>query len=148
MQALARDWQRLPQIGRLASAGEFKNGTLTIVEIRAVPAKIATDDWEEPALGLAVISIEIAPPVFRENRDTRVLFGLHALARRYERGNPRDDTAVANDMMTVKDCRTTEHGFVIPVESGLWLGELSADNTTALIRTFVERKGESENARG
>jgi hypothetical protein len=95
LERLARRWRALPSLGRLRLATRFEDGRLHIAELRLVPSKIEAAGWDggEPALAIALQSIKIEPPAYAEKGVLICGIGLHAIARRYERGADRADTA-------------------------------------------------------
>jgi hypothetical protein len=68
--------------------------------------------------------------------------GLHALARRYQRGADRTDTAVLGDLLPIAtDYRAVARAkgeFSIPAGGGSWIGACGPFDAVAIVRTFVE----------
>lgn len=138
---LARRWRRLPGVGRLRLFAEATAGGLDIVEFRLIPMKITAADWEddEPALGVGAIVVaarRLKP--LRERRVVLAAVGLHALARRYERGQ-RDDRSVLADLVALgRDVVGGDNADVaVPTGGGgRWVCRRHADNSL-IVRSFL-----------
>src|SRR5712691_10811852 len=88
LRSLAARWRALPAFGRLRLVTSFDSGKLQIVELCVVPCRIEAPTWDddEPALAIKLTTVAIKPPEFEEKHLLIAGVGLHALARRFERG--------------------------------------------------------------
>src|SRR5437764_14911833 len=98
--ALHRRWRALPAFGRMRLTSKFDKGRLRITEMRVEPDRISLPGWDSGELALAIVlrMLTIRPPAFSQRMMPLAFIGLHALARRYERGAARDDAAVLRDL--------------------------------------------------
>jgi hypothetical protein len=143
---LAKQWRALPRFGRLRCLVNVTDGKLQIAETRLAPSRLTLPWWDqddEPALSLVLRTVAIVPPQFREHEMVLVEVGLHALARRFERGVP-DDAEIGDDFNSLgrayPDVVRQGGEFRIPVADGSWRGVLAraADKQPAMVvRTFV-----------
>jgi hypothetical protein len=143
---LARDWDRLPTVGRLSSIASLREGRLQLAELRVIPARIRFEGWDDDELALSLRSIAAicAPPAFTASRTLIADVGLHALARRFERGADRSEEAVLHDLAPLaREHRgIAEHGgeFAIPATSGgRWIGSVTIVKGARVlaVRTFI-----------
>jgi hypothetical protein len=106
------------------SAERFK-----LVEIRATPAKMHMAGWEEDelAIGIRLTEIEFKHRVLDIKRRPLGDACLHALARRYQRGEDRADSAVLKDLWepapAFPQAAATGGDFRVPAGEGFWIGE-------------------------
>jgi hypothetical protein len=140
----ASRWRALPDLGRLRLVARLEAGKLDLAELRLVPSRIDAARWseDEPALGVMLRTVAVAPPTFEEKALLIVGVGLHALARRYERGADRADRAVLADLLPIAvgyPALIRARGeFAVPVRGGgRWIGAVSAGDAVALVRTFL-----------
>jgi hypothetical protein len=144
LKRLANKLRSPPALGRLRAVAKFEAGELRVVELWAKPAKLEHDDWaeDEPALAILLRSITIRPPEFAETNHRITGIGLHALARRYQRGT-RSDRAVLADLLALAEgypAAVAAGGeFAIPVPGGgRWIGAVAPGEAVAIVRTFVD----------
>jgi hypothetical protein len=138
---LSERLRHLRALCRLRAAAKFDDGHLRVMEIWAVPAKLEHDDWNEtePALALVVRLIKIEPPGYTEKDERIAAVGIHALARRYQRGQDRIDRAVLADLLALAQGAVGAGGeFAIPASGGRWIGAVAPGAVVAIVRTFVD----------
>lgn len=144
LRRLAQQWRRLPSFGRLRLVISSDPGHLQILELRVTPSRIEADGWaeDEPALAIKLTTIAIKPPEFEEKHLLIAGIGLHALARRYQRGADRADAAVLADLLPIATgYRATARAkgeFTIPAGGGRWIGAVGPFDAAALVRTYIE----------
>jgi hypothetical protein len=91
----------LPEWGRLRVATKIRGTHLQIVEIRLTPFRMTMANWIDEELAIAVVlsTVEMRLPAsFADSVQILAAVGLHALGRRYERGDRRDP-AVLRDLI-------------------------------------------------
>lgn len=134
-------------LSRLVALADLSAGKLRLGEVRAGGSKMRLEGWDgEPELAIALWSIAIIsdPPAYAEERSLICDLGLHALARRFERGDGREDRDVLRDLLPLVDAykATVADGgeFAIPVRAGgTWIGRIATVKGRAVlsVRTFV-----------
>jgi hypothetical protein len=142
LELLLTCWKALPAFSRLRLVTSFERGKLQILELRASPAEIFNKDWveNEPAIGIALRSVVIAPPAFEEAHVGIAAVGLHALARRYQRGT---DRAVLFDLLglatRVPQIVRTDGEYTIETQDGGgWVGSFDAQrDNTLVVSTYL-----------
>jgi hypothetical protein len=124
------------------------------------PGRLLLPGWDgdELAVVLKLRVVTIEPPSFSDVSVCVAVVGLHAIARRYERGTGREDAAVRRDLLTLapgyvatfQDNDEIEDGddFSIPAPAGggFWIGAASQSggaDPVLLVRTFVETHKET-----
>jgi hypothetical protein len=142
----AARWRSLPQAwGRLRLVARNDGGTLSIAEIRLVDFRSRMAGWREDELGvaIAVFAVTMAQPsAFTVESKIVALAGLHALARRYERGE-RTDLGVARDLLalalTAPGILARGGEFAVDGREGRWIGARMAldGQSVAAARTYV-----------
>ena len=147
MKAVADAWRALPAFGCFHQIGHFADGKLQLFELRLMPERVKlkawgdTEDNWELAVSVVATLVEVAPPEFAYQQRPLVIYGLHALGRRFERGNDRSVEAIIADLLgTAIHKPSGEFEFRIPARSGgHWVGSYSAEEgkTVALVRTFL-----------
>jgi hypothetical protein len=144
LKILGRAWRDSEPLGRLDLVVKYVKPRLDLIDIRAVPAKVYCESWpgdDEPALAIIVDHLGIAPPApLRESSTMLASLGLHALARRFQRGADRSDDAVKADLLALAhaapDAVIDGGEFEIATPSGgRWVGAVV--DTYALVRTFL-----------
>jgi hypothetical protein len=119
---------------------------LTMLDVRVEPSRMSWPGWAEGELALALVlrTIMLRPPAFFEVTVPLAQVGLHAIARRFQRGVDRTAAAVLRDLVPLAQAwpATIDGGreFEIPVAiGGRWMGAVmeSADAPVLLVRTFV-----------
>jgi hypothetical protein len=139
----------LPEAGRLGDPiGEFADRKLRLAELRAYPIRMRFAAWDgadELAPALRMTLVVCAPPRFRCENMLLADVGLHALARRYERGADRSDAAVLRDLVPLARSAATVNGeFAIPTaDNGCWIGRVTRVRGASVlaVRTFVIATG-------
>ena len=88
----AARWLKLPEWGRLRPVAHTndRDGRLALGELRLIPFRTIMETWteDELAIALALVSVAMAraPSTFNFDSQLLAIIGLHALARRFERG--------------------------------------------------------------
>jgi hypothetical protein len=95
----------------------------------------------QPALAIVLRSLAVKPPAFEERSIVLACVGLHALARRYQRGAARDDAAVLADLHPLGrgglEAFRDGGEFAIPAPGGgRWIGAVAPHDRTVMVRTF------------
>jgi hypothetical protein len=148
LEELGQRWRGLPAVGRLRATASCNSGKLSITEMRVEPSRLKIAAWQdelgEPAVSIILRMISISPPRFSDRTRTAAIFGLHALARRHERGANRTAQAVLEDMKALGLAYHTvlkaEDEFAIPAPGGgRWIGSVMVEETWPLlcVRTYV-----------
>jgi hypothetical protein len=147
LRRVAEEWRAMPAFGRLGLIANFVDGELKIAELRARPVRMRFTAWNdgeaELALAIAVTLVRVQPPAFREETKLLVDAGLHALARRFERGEDRSEAAVLADLCTLAqacpDHIIARGEFKIAAAGGFWLGAVTTVKGAPVlaVRTFV-----------
>jgi hypothetical protein len=144
LRRLAARWRALPALGRLRCVIANDPGHLQIVELRVTPSRVVAAAWseDEPALAIKLTTIAIKPPQFEEKHLLIAGVGLHALARRFQRGAPRTDAGVLADLLPVatayRAIARAKGEFAVPAGGGRWIGAVGPADAVALVRTYVE----------
>jgi hypothetical protein len=145
LRALAENWRALPSSGRLRLVIRDEPGDLEIAERRVRPSVVSAPAWaaDEPAVAVALRSIIVRPPFFTDDSVTMGVVGLHALARRYERGPIRDDIGVLSDLYFLArgaPAAVASGGeFMIEaLDGGRWIGAVAGADCTVIARTFLD----------
>ena len=133
----------LPAFGRLALIAEAPSpGRLKIAELRAIPCRMTFDAWDgadELAIAVELLTLILDKGRFAKATKIYADVGLHALARRYERGEDRSDDAVLADLRPLAEGHaqavTNGGDFVI---AG-WRGTITQvqGKPVLAVRTFV-----------
>jgi hypothetical protein len=156
LRSLARRWGALPRGNRFPSAAKrcCDVGKIELADLWLKPSRLLQPGWSdnELAITLSLRIVSIEPPSFSDESLIVAQIGLHALARRYERGADRTEAAVLNDLLglapgyvaTFGDPDEIEDGddFAIPAPAGggFWIGAASQTGTAPklLVRTFIQ----------
>jgi hypothetical protein len=127
---LAARWRALPEWGRLRIVAKTDGARLQVLETRLIPFRCAKVDWDEfePSVAVALSAVGMALPAgFTVETRPIAVVGLHALARRYERGSDRSDSAVLRDLSVFGRAwpeAALEPEFEIPaLRGGQWFEE-------------------------
>jgi hypothetical protein len=142
--ALGYQAQKLPT--RLAIVADVKNGRLKVGELRLRASRMRFPDWgqgNEPSIAILLKMVTSNP--FHAEESILADCGLHALARRIERGRPNDEAAVLRDMKALADgfrsalLKGGEFAVSTP-SGGQWLGSMTLVNGKSMmaVRTFVD----------
>jgi hypothetical protein len=147
LRALERRWRELPALSRLSAASGFQDGKLRLGETRLAPSRMRFPAWgqAEPELAVAILMTAVfsQPPHFAYEQSLIADVGLHALARRIERGEGRDDDSVLADLAVLAHGHATAVApggeFQIPAGGGRWIGSTTVvrDTLVLAVRTFV-----------
>jgi len=137
----------LPSLSRLSAAAGFVDGKLKLGETRCAASRLRFTAWggsePEPAIAILMTAVFSQPPHFAYEQSLIADVGLHALARRYERGEGRDDDAVLRDLAVLAHGHAAAVAaggeFQIPAGGGRWIGSttLVKDTLVLAVRTFV-----------
>jgi hypothetical protein len=137
LRALAKAWEALASPFRVAfETGIDRRGRKGfITEVTACPASLEfVDEWNEQALSLLVFRFEApATKLFAKPGDRRshamwmmATIGLHALARRYQRGGDRSHAAIVRDLSALTNAAHRDYAtgkpFRIEAGRGAWSG--------------------------
>jgi hypothetical protein len=124
-----------------------KQISISISDLVVTAEDLMLPGWSEPEPALRVvlhiIECRRRPFSYSYSPVPMGLLGLHALARRFQRGRPNSDDAVLADLRCFvgafrRAIRTQDEEFRIEIASGgAWLGQLSADGNAIVARTFV-----------
>jgi hypothetical protein len=145
LRVAAARWRALPAFGRLFLLSELDNGKLTLAEVRAGASRMSLSGWDakELALSISLRTIDIAPASFGERAAMLAVLGLHALARRYQRGYENTDDSVLRDLAPIGRefvaAAATFGEFKIPAGGGRWIGAVANSNGSPVlaVRTFI-----------
>jgi hypothetical protein len=140
-------WKELPEWGRLrAVASTIDSDKLSIAELRIIPFRHRMAGWSQDELAVALGVIAVAmqrPSTFLIEVKLAATLGLHALARRYERGADRRDLAVLRDVLPIALAAPAAlragGEFEVGAGDGRWIGSvMDCDRRSCLVvRTFV-----------
>jgi hypothetical protein len=105
--------------------------TLVVRTLRVIAGKGKADGWEQPewqdGISLAHVTVSARSREVRLSVEPYAHLLQHAVARRIERGQGRDATAVLRDLKTMGDALTTDAVAVpaeIECEGGRWIGDV------------------------
>jgi hypothetical protein len=116
---------------------------LAISDLVVTAETLLLPGWSEPEPSLKVTLHVVEAKPYAYSAVPMAVLGLHALARRYQRGRPNSDDDVLKDLRCFvaafrRAIRTADAEFRIETASGgAWLAGLSADGNTIIARTFV-----------
>ena len=149
-----RAWRlTMPPENRVSFHVEMRGGRAHLHELLFLPSQTNKPAWDDPdfwedGLMLTALRVMLAAPrkMTMAERDIAT-FSLHAIGRRFQRGeNASDRTAdaVKRDMAAVAahDPDTTPAGdFSIPISGGWWCGQVvTIEGKRALsVRTYFDR---------
>jgi hypothetical protein len=145
LREMVRVWQALPDFGRLGVIAEFADGKLRLADLRCRPVRMKFPNWDsdELALGIKLTKVICAPPTFKCEKTLLVDVGMHALARRFERGD-RSNATVLSDLVPLlhayRSAITAGADFEIRASSGRWRGSISNVRNwgpVLAVRTFI-----------
>jgi hypothetical protein len=145
--ALCEAWRDLPELGRLSAIATLdRAGCCRVAELRLTPARLSFPGWDgdEPALALRSVAAALAPPAFALSETLVAGVGLHALARRFERGEGRDEASVLRDLAPLATahrvvCEVGGEFRVAAPGGGRWVGTVTSvgGERVLVVRTFV-----------
>lgn len=142
-------WRSLPPLGQLRLAIRSDDGGLSINEVRCASMSLLQVEWSEPepAIALALFSLRVEPRAVKEGVRVLAVVGLHALSRRYDRGDVRTDVGMLRDLIPIvtewPSLVKQPGNFAIPAGGGMSRGEvlpvvLSNEAMTVVsVRTFI-----------
>jgi hypothetical protein len=145
LNTVARRWRALPAETRLGPLKLAQHGEkLSLAEVRIVPSKMRMEGWDdtELVLGLVLIQIDYGREISVQRRPLGDAC-LHALARRYQRGDSRSDNAVLADLLELAcafpDQALAGGDFRVATRDGAFVGELVRYNGQPFLtaRTYV-----------
>lgn len=120
---------QVPPIGRLAFASDCGARRLRIVEVRACGAGFRLSAWDdeahEPGVAIRayVLDIDLERRRSAFTAEPLASVGLHALARRFERGRRTTDADVLDELVVIAGFEAgAGDSFAIPVPTGRWVG--------------------------
>ena len=140
--AIAAEYLDLADRGRLHLQATFdKRRGLEIDEVQVLPAKLDFGDADlQHVIALVSYRLSALPPAFSERKRCVAIVGLHAMARRFERGDRTAATVKADLLelacaaLVVSDVRGP---LEIAVGAGKWCGTRFEGRETPLIRTWL-----------
>jgi hypothetical protein len=153
---IAREWQRnIPVRGRLAIEVNLdkRKKSLRIREMRLTTGEYQPPAWDVAERGLIIELVTLEAQPFRCVLGIHNLahLGLHAIARRFQRGLDDSEAAILRDMRLLGEA---QHGladrpegadFVVGVPGGHWRGHVShvydrriGRDVALAVRTFVD----------
>jgi hypothetical protein len=146
LRSVTARWRHLPHFARLAFKVTGSAERFTLIEVRATPARMTMIGWEtdELAIGIRLTEISFKHRVLDIKRRPLGDACLHALARRYQRGEDRSDAAVMAELWELAQAfpeRAAAGGdFRVPAGGGYWVGERVRyhGGPHLAARTFVE----------
>ena len=98
----------------------------------------------EPALALSVMVVACEPPRFACTSARVAHVGLHALARRYQRGDGTTDAEMRRSLNPIAQAARDAIGgageFAVEAAGGRWVGTvmLAGRSPVLAVRSFVE----------
>jgi hypothetical protein len=147
LERLLRRYRAQRSLSRLRLISKFEDGKFQIIELRAEPSRMTLPGWEDAELAVTVSlhALVIRPPAFSQLTLPLACVGLHALARRFQRGADRTDRTVLCDIEALgRGWRTAVQGtmeFEVPAPGGgRWIGaqHLLGEVPVLAVRTFIE----------
>ena len=144
LRGLARKYRLLASPCRLFAEAEVrKRNVLAIYDLYVTASCLRFNGWSinQPSLRVALRVISTSP--FDEFDQVLAEVGLHALARRFERGRDSTVAGVLGDLRVFavalrRAIRTDDDEFAIPTPSGgRWRGQLTQGGAPVAVRTFV-----------
>ena len=148
LRLLRARWQRLPEWGRLKMSTKIRDTSAQIVETRLIPFRMMMADWAEPELSVAVALFVVdmrLPATLTVSQQILAAVSLHALARRFERGEDRADRAVLRSLYPITSAwpeivRAGGDFEIAALGGGRWIGTTMhmAGKPILAIRTFVD----------
>jgi hypothetical protein len=144
---LLRRYRAQRSLARLRLISKFEDGKLQLIELRAEPSRVTLPGWDGAELAVTVTlrTLAIKPPAFSQTTLPMACVGLHALARRFQRGADRSERAVLRDLEALgRGWRAAVAGtveFAVPAPGGgRWIGaqHLLGEVPVLAVRTFVE----------
>jgi hypothetical protein len=145
---LGQNWKRLPGKGRLRCLPAWLDGTVSIHDLRLAPATLNLKGWApdetEPGLMLVLRSFALRPGEQLFEERPLAILGLHAIARRFERGDRNEHQVIADTLPLGRafpqQLRSGEVEFEIPAPSGgRWIGAMMqfAGRPILTVRTYI-----------
>jgi hypothetical protein len=153
-----RQWRhRMPDDGLIALEIERSKRTLTIAELRLARASYEDVRWSqsspEDCVVLALRTFRFITPAGLEHQRIAIAgLGIHAIARRYQRGWDNTDAAIQADIaeLPLHAARLDDvdsQTFSIPCLSGVWVGAIEVirissgpDQRVLNVRSFLNKE--------
>lgn len=125
--AAERAWlEQLPPFGRIATETRSSRVNLYVRELRLFARTENFDTWSgtvEPTIAILLIGVDQRRKRLEASKATLALIGLHAMARRYQRGFDTTDETIFAEFRTIAKVANeiTDAGtdFRIPVSNGV-----------------------------
>jgi hypothetical protein len=144
----AARWRNLPQWGRLRPVASTNDrDRLSLGELRLIPFRTVMEAWDADELSVAIAAVSVGmarPSIFGLDLRLLAIVGLHALARRFERGADRRDLAVLRDLLPIIPAapgilRAGGECEIAAADGGRWIGSrMGCDGRPVIgLRTFV-----------
>jgi hypothetical protein len=142
LRRMAREFSKLKSPCRIIPDAEYDGEELVISDLVATASSVAFDGWVEAEPSLRLTLHILRTPPYEYGSVAVAEIGLHALARRYQRGRPATDGAVLRDLRPFlgafrRAIETSDAEFRIATGAGAWFAQLSADRSTIVARTFI-----------
>jgi hypothetical protein len=155
LQTALHAWQQMPTFGRLRVEHELTKHGLAIAELWLVPGDLNADRWQnsqrELSLAIEIFSLHCDEKQFAIRFQCKCIFGLHALARRYQRSLYNDNQAIFADMAEVvrhyeRVVAASDPDFTVRCVNGIWRGartnatvnQQKRSQSVLSVRTFVD----------
>ena len=130
-----RQWRRtIPDEGRIRLEIARSKRALIITEFRLTRSSYEDIRWSHPfpedSVGLMLCTFQLTTPAaFECKRLAIAILGIHAIARRYQRGFDNTDRTIQTDIselaMNVSQLQNADgQTFAIPCPSGQWVGAI------------------------
>jgi hypothetical protein len=153
-----RQWRhKMPYEGLVSLEIERNKRTLTIAELRLARASYEDVRWSQSSREDSVVLARrtfrfITPAGLDHQRIAIASFGIHAIARRYQRGLDNTDAAIQADIAElslhiVRLVDVASQTFSIPCPSGVWVGAIEVirissgpDQRVLNVRSFLHEE--------
>jgi hypothetical protein len=152
-----RQWRRtIPDEGRIGLVIERCKRALTIAEFRLSGSSYEDIRWSqrfpENSVSLMLCTCRLTTPAaFEIKRHAIATLGIHAIARRYQRGFDNTDRAIQTDISELalnvsQLLSASSQTFALPCPSGFWVGAIdtvsvsgSPDQRLLNVRSFLHQ---------
>jgi hypothetical protein len=148
-----RSWRGLPAFGRVHCTVDVRDRRApTFDDVRIVAGEYRGIGWAdvEPGLVVVLFCAGVVGTAMALRASTIATFGLHALARRYQRA-PRGQTVeplilaeIGEVALRFPTIAPAGGDFIWPVQGGSWRGDViesTAGEVCLTIRTFIDADG-------
>jgi len=145
-----RRWREaVPSFGRLVMVAARQDRRAPVFcELRAMAGKFRFESWPtgyEPGLILVLTLVELQCRALLTRQLNVAVVSLHALARRYQRGQDTTEAAIFSDLADLAPYARTPDAlggtaFALPVHGGAWCGErvVVRDDLVLAVRTYLD----------